>query len=97
MSSNGIVPGSEHNEVLEHLRGRRKFHMVGSPMRVIMDRAIASIDSLLSERCFCEDTEVIFDTELGLSSFDAVGVQAWLSDQGVKLTPKQKRTLNLEE
>jgi uncharacterized protein (UPF0261 family) len=69
-------------DVVEQLRGRMKFYHVGDPVRQDMGKACEQMSA--SEARHIQDK----DTINGL--LDIIG------NKGIKLTRKQRKTLNLE-
>jgi hypothetical protein len=72
-------------DVAELLRGRCKFYPVGDPHRILLVKAYEAIEELWSENL------------RAYSPHTAESVEEWLSGEGVKLTPKQRKTLDLGE
>ena len=88
MTTNGEAHAANYLDLATNLRGRSKFYHVGDPHRRLLERCIAAFQQLADghfdgkgELCICEDSSV----------------QDWLLENGVKLTPKQKRILHLDQ
>ena len=97
MTMNGEIHAANYLDLAARLRGRCKFYPVGDPHRRLLEACMAAFEQLADghfdgngELCICEDSSVPDDV------FMAASVQEWLLENGVKLTPKQKRILNLD-
>jgi hypothetical protein len=98
MTTNGEAHAANYLDLATKLRGRCKFYHVGDPHRRLLEKCIDAFEQLADghfdakgELCICEDSSVPDDV------FMADSVQDWLLENGVKLTPKQKRILHLDQ
>ena len=96
-------------DIVEQLRGRMKFYHVGDPVRKDMGSACEEIDELRARAAAGVVTGVTGDglsRVPSVSVVDAASVRGWLLERtdpelkreiGVKLTPSQRRRLQVLE